>query len=411
MAVFGTGLASNRLLASELPEYLHQFRALDAAAGDEFARAVALDGRIGILGAPSRDEGAADAGAAYVFDIVTGQQLMKLVPKDGEAADAFGTSVAIQGNRAVIGAIYDDDAGRSSGSAYVFDLQTGQQLWKLRAADAAMDAEFGVSVALDQGVILVGAHKDGPGSAYLFDADTGVQLGKLRANDAEPDDLFGVAVAMDGGKALIGARYDDDHAIASGAAYIFDISTQQQLHKLTPHDGARGDRFGMHLDIGGNRAVVGSRYDDDETKSSGSAYIYDVTTGAELYKVIPHDTTRNDQFGSAVSISGDRAVIGALDDDHNGVYSGSAYLFDVNTAEELYKFNAVDAQPFDRLGIAAAFSGDYVLLGASMVNYVGAPQLPSGKAYVYVIPEPSAAGLFAIGVGLFGSRRWTRRRR
>jgi outer membrane protein assembly factor BamB len=396
-------LASGYVWGIEPPVYLHQFSALDAAAGDEFGRTLALDGQVAIIGAPSRDELGTDSGAAYVFDVATGQQLLKLLPEDGEPGDAFGVSVAIQGNLAVVGSLYDDDAGQSSGSAYVFDAMTGKQLYKLRAADAARFAEFGVSVALDDGIILVGAHKDGPGSAYLFDATTGDQLGKLQADDAQPDDLFGVSAALDDGKALIGAYYDDDHAIASGAAYIFDVATQQQLHKLTPHDGAQGDRFGLHLDIGGNRAVIGSRYDDDAIKSSGSAYIFDVTSGETLFKLVPHDTTPNDQFGSAVSISGDRVVIGAVDDDHNGIYAGSAYWFDVNTGDELYKFNAVDAQPLDRLGIAVAFTEDYVLLGASMVAYPGATELPSGKVYVYAVPEPGTLNWLWLGVCL----RWT----
>lgn len=394
------------LSAAQVPQYRGQFRALDAAAGDEFGRAVALDGTRGILGAPARDEGGVDVGAAYIFDVLTGQQQLKLVPSDGAEGDAFGTSVAIEGNLAVVGSVFDDDAGRSAGAAYVFDANTGQQLFKLQALDGMAGHEFGVSVDIDNGVILVGAHKDGSGSAYLFDALSGAQLGKLRANDAAPDDLFGVAVALDGGKALIGARYDDDLAIASGAAYIFDVASQQQLHKFVPYDGARGDRFGMHLDIGGNRAVVGSRYDDDAVKSSGSAYVYDVTTGELLFKLVPKDTTRNDQFGSAVSISGHQVVIGALDDDHNGVYAGSAYLFDANTGVEQYKFNAIDAMPYDRMGISVAFDGDLVMLGASMVNYANAPELPSGKAYVYYVPEPavSSAGLVG-GVLVFARRR------
>ncbi len=296
VAVSSAGPLSHSLNA-QAPQYLHQFRSLDAASGDEFGRAVALDGPRGIIGAPLRDEAAADSGAAYIFDVSTGQQLIKLIPDDVQAVSGFGGSVAIQGDRAVVGAMLDNQAGRAAGAAYIFDTTTGQQLFKLQASDAFSGDEFGVSVDLDDGVVLVGAHKNGPGAAYIYDVQSGQEMGILHSEDAAPDDLFGVAVALDQGKALIGARYDDDAAIASGSAYIFDVQTQQQLHKLTPHDGDRGDRFGMHLDIYGNRAVVGSRYDDDAIKSSGSAYVYDVTTGEELLKLVADDATPNDEFG------------------------------------------------------------------------------------------------------------------
>ncbi len=384
--------------ASDLPEYVHQFRSPDAAAGDEFGRAVALDGRFGILGAPSRDELGVDSGAVYVFDVLGPSFVQKLIPDDGQEGDLFGISVSIQGNLAVVGAMHDDDRGVSSGAAYLFDVTTGQQLHKLVPNELTEGDEFGISVDLDDGVVIVGAHMDGPGSAYLFDAATGQQLAKLRAEDAGPGELFGVAVAIDDGKALVGARYDDQWAIAAGAAYLFDVDTGRQLHKLTVSDAARGDRFGMHLDLQGNRAVVGARYDDDALKSSGSAYVYDVESGAELFKLVPSDTTPNDQFGSGISISGNLAVIGALDDDHNGLYAGSAYLFDVMTGEEVYKFNAEDAARLDRLGISVAMDDGIALLGASMLNYPGAPGLPSGKAYVYLIPEPSSLLLATLGL-------------
>jgi outer membrane protein assembly factor BamB len=385
-------------LTAATTQFLHELRSDDAAAGDEFGRSVAVDGRIGIIGAPLRDEAAVDSGAAYLFDVLTGQQLLKLVPDDGQEMDGFGMSVSIQGNRAVVGAMYDDDHGKSAGAAYVFDTSTGQQLYKLMASDAAPGDEFGVSVDIDDGVILVGAHMNGPGAAYLFNAQTGIELGVLQADDAAPNDLFGVAVALDGGKALVGARYDDDAAIASGSAYIFQVNTRQQLHKLTPHDGDRGDRFGMHLDIGGNRAVVGSRYDDDAIKSSGSAYIYDVDTGQELLKLVAADATPSDEFGSAIAVSGNYVVVGAVDDDHNGWYAGSAYLFDMNTGDQLFKFNAADTRPFDRLGMSVAANDEFILLGSSMLNYPGVPHLASGKVDVHALPEPSALAMTLSGL-------------
>lgn len=387
------------------PTLLRQFRSNEPARGDEFGWSVAVDGPLGIVGAPSRDGTAASSGSAFLFDVMTGQQLFELLPEDGAEGDLFGAAVSIQGNYAVVGAMLEGDA---AGAAYVFDVATGNQLYKLLPNDRAVGVEFGVSVDIDDGIIIVGAHKDNTGSAYLFDAASGQQLRKIVSNDAAPDDLFGVAVALDEGTALVGARYDDDLGIASGSAYLFDAATGAQLHKLNAHDGVRGDRYGMHLDIGGNRAVIGARYDDDFLKSSGSAYIYDVTTGEQLHKLVPQDTTNNDQFGSAISVDGDKVLIGALDDDHNGVYAGSAYLFDVNTGEELFKFNAPDATPYDRMGISASMDDGVAVIGASMLDFVGSSGLPSGKVYVYQIPEPAGGLVLLAAFGLIA--QWSRHR-
>ena len=377
------------------PQFLRQFRAEDAKAGDDFGRSVALDGRLAIVGAPQHDVWGEDSGAAYIFDVLSGQQLQKLVPQDGAAADYFGISVSIQGDWAVVGALDDDDAGLSSGSAYIFDVSTGQQLHKLTADDASAGDQFGISVDLDGQQVIVGAHLDGPGSVYLFDVTTGQQFDKLRADDAASDDRFGVAVALHEGRAVIGARYDQDFGVSSGSAYLFDTTTGEQLHKLNAHDGAQGDRYGMYVDLHDGHAIVASRYDDDAIKSSGSAYIYDASSGRELFKIVADDAQPNDHFGSAVSVSGDLAVVGAV---NKALWGGSAYLFDVNTGKQLFKFTADDTRPSDQFGQSVAIDEDIVLIGASMLVYPGVSGLPSGKAYVYLIPEPSGVMLWVVGL-------------
>ncbi len=395
------------LVLSSTPSFERQFRSDNAAAGDEFGRSVSIDGKFGIVGAPFRDEADLDSGAAFIFDISTGQQLWKLIPNDLAAEDAFGTSVAIQGNRAIVGALHNDTNGRSAGAAYIFDVNTGQQLHKLTAADASAGDEFGVSVAIDKGVAIVGAHMDGEGSAYLFNVETGRQTMKIQSDDKSVGDLFGVAVALDGGRALVGARYDDDLGTAAGSAYVFDVASGAQLQKLNALDGAWGDRFGMYLDISGDRAIVASRYDDDVKKSSGSAYIFDAVTGSQLFKVVAEDADPNDHFGSGVAADGDLVLIGAVNDDSFGQYSGSAYLFDMTDGRQLAKITADDVAPLDQFGQSVALNGQTALIGASMLNFAGSPQepLPSGKAYVYSVPEPSNLLMLLLGLSILALRR------
>ena len=135
-----------------------------------------------------------------------GDELLKLTASDGAVDDMFGWSVDISGNIAIVGAEAYDNAGDRSGSAYLFDVTTGQELRKLTASDAAADAIFGKSVAINGNVAIVGAqrHNNTAGAAYLFEVTTGQELFKLTASDAMPGKFFGGSVAISGNTAVVG---------------------------------------------------------------------------------------------------------------------------------------------------------------------------------------------------------------
>ncbi len=140
-------------------EQIHKLTATDAAAGDGFGRPVAISGGIAIIGARGNDDAGSFSGSAYLFDVAPGEQLQKLTADDAAEGDLFGTSAAISGDVAIIGAPGDDDAGETSGSAYLFDVGTGEQLHKLTATDAAAYDFFGLSVAISGGIAIVGTFR------------------------------------------------------------------------------------------------------------------------------------------------------------------------------------------------------------------------------------------------------------
>ena len=256
----------------------------------------------------------------------------KITASDAATRDRFGTSVAISGSTAIVGALGNDDAGSFSGSAYLFDTTTGTQIAKLTASDAATDDLFGYSVAISGSTAIVGARGNDDavpkiGSAYLFDTTTGNQIAKLTASDAATSDEFGYSVAISGSTAIVGARLDDDAGSSSGSAYLFDITTGTQIAKLTASDAAAGDYFGRSVAISGSTAIVGANADDDAGRSSGSAYLFDITTGTQIAKLTASDAAASDSFGQSVAISGSTAIFGAGGNDDAGTDSGSAYLY------------------------------------------------------------------------------------
>jgi len=303
---------------------LAKITASDAAAGDYFGHSVAVgSGRI-VVGAHGDD----GKGSAYIFDL-DGNQLTKITASDGAGGDFFGYSVAVGSSRIVVGAIYDDDDGSASGSAYIFDLD-GNQLTKITASDAVADDNFGISVAVGSGRIVVGAHRDDDngtdsGSAYIFDLD-GNQLTKITASDGAGGDFFGWSVAVGSGRIVVGAHYDDDNGTDSGSAYIFDLDGNQ-LTKITASDGAGGDRFGYSVAVGSGRIVVGAYLDDN----NGSAYIFDLD-GNQLTKITASDGAGGDFFGRSVAVESGRIVVGAFSDDNKG----SAYIFNLPEDSNTY---------------------------------------------------------------------------
>jgi len=152
--------------------------ASDGMADDVFGTSCAISGDTVVIGARSADsDTGANSGAAYVF-VRSGSswlQQAKLTAGDGASGDQFGNSVAISGDTLVVGAYLDDDAGMDSGSAYVF-VRSGSswlQQAKLTAGDGAATDIFGSSVAISGDTAVVGAYLDDDagmdsGSAYIY---------------------------------------------------------------------------------------------------------------------------------------------------------------------------------------------------------------------------------------------------
>jgi len=388
---------------------LAKLTSFDSAAGEYFGIAVALAGDYAVVGATGATT-SNDAGSAYIFGRA-GQtlcgawhQVATLVADDAAAADNFGISVAISGDYAVVGAW--GDLFLDSGSAYVFGRDadgTWTQHAKLVAADAAVGDSFGYAVAISGGYAVVGAYKDGCalgsdcGSAYVFghDSDSSwTQIAKLVADDAGAGDRFGLDVAIDGPLAVVGAYRDDDCGGAvvvwgeCGSAYVFGHDSDgswTQHAKLVADDAAAADYFGYAVAIDDTFAVVGSYGDDDDGFQSGSATVFGRNTNgtwSQVAKLVASDAAASDHFGRAVGISGKRIVVGAPYDDDGGDGAGSASVFDLggNGWTQVAKLVAADASQSDNFGYAVATSGNVVAVGAYWDDDDGTG---SGSAYMF----------------------------
>ena len=321
---------------------------------------------------------------------------IKQLASDGAYNDEFGNAVSISGDHAVVGAWKDDDNGTSSGSAYIF-VNNHNGSWsqqdKLTADDAYAEDRFGFSVSIDGDYAVVGGYKNddngtSSGSAYIFVNNhngSWSQQDKLLASDAAAGDEFGYSVSIDGDYAVVGA-----HEADTGSVYIFvnnHNGSWSQQDKLLASDGAYNDEFGNAVSISGDHAVVGAWKGDDNGSNSGSAYIFvknDNGSWSQQDKLLANDGAELDEFGYSVSISGDYAVVGAGGNDDNGNGSGSAYIFvknDNGSWSQQDKLLANDGAQSEEFGRSVSISGDHAVVGAYQDDDNGTS---SGSAYIFV---------------------------
>lgn len=308
----------------------------------------------------------------------------------------FGNSVAIDGNYAIVGA---PNANNYRGKAYVFERIAGiwQNVAELTASDALNSDYFGSSVSISGDVAVVGCKNDDVGSAntgsvYVFEKPvsgwaTMTETAKLSASDAAMDDNLGISVSISGDVIVAGAYYNDDNGSNSGSAYVFVKSgsnwvTTTETAKLLPSDGAALDLFGYSVSVSGNYVVVGAYQDDDNGLNSGSVYLYEKPiTGwintTETAKLTPTDGTASDNFGYSVAISGDVVVVGSYLSDQVYTDHGSAYVFVKPvtgwvSANQTAQLMLSTVSSYQHFGYSVGISGDDIVVGAENYSMQGA---------------------------------------
>jgi hypothetical protein len=364
-------------------ELFMKLLASDGGEEDQFAGSVSISGDYAIVGASYDSDIGTDAGAAYIFERVDGTwtEKQKLTADDGAAGDGFGRSVSISGNRAIVSAEFHEESGdNDQGAAYIFLRTDGtwSQEEKLRASDGSNSDYFGKSVSINNQRAIVGACSDdvdgiyNSGSAYIFElvGNDWDQKAKLAYGDPEEAALFGWSVSISGHLAIVGAPCDDACGLNSGVIAFFKLENGDwdQAGAYCGPDTGEHDLYGRSVSISGDRAIVGALCHDGNGWNSGAAYIFERvgTTGIHQWKVAASDGVSADQFGQSVSISGDRAIVGALECDNKGENSGAAYVFERgdSTWTETEKFTMADGAAGDNLGFSVSISGQSAIIGA-----------------------------------------------
>ncbi len=320
-----------------------------------FGWAVALTGphelaspNYAIIGAARAGADESLAGAAYIFVRNRNQwnEQAMLVAADADRDDSFGEAVSIEREVAVVGSPGDDDAGSSSGSAYIF-VRNGtswKQQVKLAPADLQRSDAFGSAVLVYRNTVIVGAPKHThsgvrfTGAAYVFErnGDTWVQKAKLVADDAGKSDNFGASLTMNEHTIIVGAPLADaDRGQDAGAAYVFvrEGGGWRQQAKLGSGDAKKADQFGSAVAISGSIVIVGAKTRDEGAPGSGASYSFVRVDGRweEREKIVPRDPGQKVNYGEWVAISGDTVIVSAHNAGNDGpesAHGAVVYVYD-----------------------------------------------------------------------------------
>ena len=358
-----------------------ELKGSNTVASDWFGSSVAVSGATAVVGAFRH---ANKAGQAYVFtETTTGwKQVAELTGLDTLAGDEFGYSVTISGATAVVGA---PDHARSGG-AYVFtETTTGwKQVAELTGLDTLAGDEFGYSVAISGTTIVVGAcgHAEGAGSAYVFarTASGWTQVAELKGSDTVEGDQFGSSVAVAGTTAIVGDNPDSE---GTSRAYVF-TKTATHWRQVAELKGFSHHIYGDSVAISGTTAVVGA---------ADQAYVF--TNTAAGWKQVAELTGSGagaEFFGKSVAVSGNTIVVGAYG---YANMVGMAYVFTKTGATWKETAELTNSGTGGWFGYSVAISGTTAVVGAQGYS--------NGAGLAYVFYGSTSFGCSPRGVVITGS--------
>lgn len=367
----------------------------------------------------------------------------KLTASDTAVHDLLGASVSVDGTTAAVGSVFDDAPEEDSGSVTLLRYDGAQwvQTQQIIGSDTQADDHFGRDVVIDGDVLLATSGSsngvDTWGDAYIFryDGNQWIEEQKLvppggtdwvrdaalgggvavlgwpnssadvfRFNGSEwvweqtllpvVPNGFGRAVSVSGDVIVVGAIYDDTYGNDAGSAYVFRFDgnawiSEQVLHASDAAAPGSSENFGSAVAVFGDTAIVGARADGEMAYRAGAAYVFrhNGTAWVEAQKLTASDPDTEDEFGTAVALVGDRALVGAVRNNDFGESSGSAYVFEFDGAAWALKHRLTpsDGGAEDWFGAAVSLSPDFALVGAYRHDALGED---SGAAYVYAVTSP-----------------------
>jgi len=313
---------------------LSKIQASDTDGNNKFGERVSTDGEFILVGAPGKRVNGQGTGAAYFYKAGNGNwEEQEII---GEASDHFGSSVAIYGDYALIGA---DRTGFTNSHAFLFHYN-GTVWEEVQELHNISTMWFGKSVALTGDMAVIADNTNI--HLYNFSDDTLAFLTTLTYGSY--GDEFGSTLCMSDDYIVAGSWGSDENGDDAGSVYVFHkLANMWVLNtQLIPDDVNAGDRFGSSVALSGDYLVAGALYDYDETDSTeqkGSAYIFHVDENDNwelVQKIIPSDADYHTFFGTSATIRDGEIFVSGFGGDGIEGSTGAAWYYG-NSSTGIYE--------------------------------------------------------------------------
>ena len=230
--------------------------------------------------------------------------------------DTYGASVSVSGDYMIIGATFKN----STGSAYIYHYET--DTWVLQDIVSPSDGsdweEFGSSVSITDEYAIVGCakHNGDAGAAYIYQRN-GTDWSSNETKITPSGSKVGYSVSISGNKAAIGTQ-------GNNAAFVYEHNGTSWVQIKQFSGGS--DQFGEAVSISGDNVIIGNW---GVSSMTGDATIYTHNGGTtwSSQTLTLSGINADDRFGNAVCITGNNAVVGAHYDDPQGNQSGSVSIY------------------------------------------------------------------------------------
>ncbi len=377
----------------------------DGAYLERFGSAVALRGEWAVAASfLERTEVGAEAGAAYVYRLVDGQweRFQRLLSPDPATEQRFGVAVALSDTHLAVGAYWDATTGViDAGAAYVYRFDGAQWILQssLRAPEPELEEFFGFSVALHGDRLLVGAPGSNrsdfdEGAAYLYrlQADQWQLESTLEVPGSEFVAFYGTRVALGPDLALLSAPGASSSGVSgAGAVAAFRLNGDWAFERrITAPMPMAGAGFGAAVALEGDTIAVAASTDPAAGASAGAVYIEH--DGAPMLQLTAADALPGDRLGSALALTGDVLLAGAPGVDIADQSSQGAlyrWLYRNGQWQPDPRLLIDEGSGLDGFGLSLAADGEWAFAGAPF-KAVTHPQ--EGRVYAVAVGELFADG-------------------
>jgi subtilisin family serine protease len=280
----------------------------------------------------------------------------------------FGSALTIMNNTVFINDKSDDEAGDNAGAIFLFDLLTGNQTGKIPNPNTNSTANFPWVLDSTQDYLIAGSPYENIGNhtghVFLFNSTSEELIHTFHHPNSTGFNNFGSSISIFENKVLIGSWSDDELGSDAGVAYLFDAQSGNLLHIFHSPTPFNGGLFGADVSIYEDNVLISGPREMVSGEKVGKVHLFNATNGNFIKTFDSPYPDTGAFFGYSISVSDSQALIGERSNDLLAQFAGLAYLFDLNSGQLLSGFYSPNPNIDDQFGAKVLLNNSTVIIGS-----------------------------------------------